>query len=136
MSIIRWKPFGELEDLMKDLSFNTFQLKTCDLAVDISEDEKNVFIEMHIPGIEPDKIDIEIEDNHLHISGSRVEEQKSEDRTYYHREIKRGSFERVISLPCTVDAQHVRAEQKNGTLRVVLPKTEQTKRSKITVNKV
>jgi HSP20 family protein len=89
MSMIRWKPFGSsLNDLIEDMSFNTFQLETSDLAVDISEDDANLFIEMQVPGIDPDKISLEIEDNHLHISGSREEKHETEDRNYYHREIK------------------------------------------------
>jgi HSP20 family protein len=136
MSIVRWKPFGTLHDLIEDIPFNTFQLETCDLAVDISENDVNVFVEIHIPGIDPDEVSIEIEDNHLHIIGSRQEEHETKDRNYYHKEIKRGSFERVVSLPCAVESKDARAEYKDGTLRLTLPKIQQSKRKKINIDKV
>ena len=135
MSIIKWKPFGELEDFFKDISFNDFYRESSDLAIDISEDKKNVIVEMQVPGINPDKIDIQVEDNHLHISGSRQDASETEDRTYYHKEIKRGSFERVVALPCAVKAGEARADFKEGTLTIVLPKSEGAQSQKIAINK-
>ncbi len=119
MPIIRWKPFEELDKFFEDIPFH---FTTWDLAVDVYEDDGNIKVEMHIPGIEPDKIDIEVEDNLLRVFGSREKIEKVENKHYYHKEIKRGSFERIIELPCSIVSEAAKAEFSDGVLRILLPK--------------
>ncbi len=135
MSIIRWRPFGALDDFFEDVPLHMFQLETCDLATDVSEDADAVLVEMHIPGMDPDHIDIRVENNHLHVSGNRKEEQEIEDRTYYQKEIRRGSFERVVTLPCSVHVSEAQATFKDGLLRIYLPKKEEQNSQSIKVKK-
>lgn len=126
MPIIKWKPFRDIEEFFEDFPFS----HTWDLAADVYEDDKNIIVEMHVPGIDPDKIDIQIENNHLVISGKRSEESTVTNKDYYKKEIRRGSFERVIALPASVAVEQATADIKDGVLRVSLPKSTESKESK------
>lgn len=119
MPIIKWRPFRDLDDMFDDFKQGN---NGWDLAADVYENDQEVVVTMHTAGIDPDHIDIEVEDTHLHVSGTRKEEQESEDQEYYRKEIRRGSFERVIPLPCHVDGEEARAEMKDGVLKIMLPK--------------
>src|SRR5690606_13671811 len=108
-------PFDELEKMLEH--------HTWDLAADVYEDNCNVIARMHVPGIDPDDIDIEIEDSHLHVYGERKHEKEIEEKNYYKKEICSGSFERIISLPCSVQEDKVAANCKDGVLTITMPKS-------------
>ena len=93
-----------------------------DLAIDVCEDDKNIYVSMNLPGIKPDEIDIEAEGNYLRISGTREQEKENKGKDYYSKEIKRGSFERIVTLPSSVDVDKSKAEIKDGVLNITLPK--------------
>ncbi len=120
MAIIRWRPLAELDQLFEELGRAGFAGK--DLAIDVYEENGNVVIEMQVPGIEPDKVDIHVEGDNIRISGTREEEHETEERNYFSKEIRRGGFERVIHLPVAVSAEQTRAELDHGVLRIILPK--------------
>ncbi len=129
MPIIKWKPFPDVEELFEEFPFSSFRVHTWDLATNVHEDNGNVIVTMHLPGIELDEIDIKAEDNYLTIAGSRKEEEKAKGKQYYHKEIKYGNFERVIELPCLVVGDRANAELKDGVLTVTLPKQEKMKKA-------
>jgi len=136
MPVIKWKPFHGIEEFFEEFPFSSFHVHTWDLAINVYEDKDSVIVEMHIPGIDLDKIDIKAEDNYLCISGSREEKEKIKDKHYYYKEIKYGSFERVIELPCPVIGEKTKAEFKDGVLKVTLPKQKKnTKTSNIKITK-
>lgn len=125
MAITRWKPFHHSFDEL----FNEFPSIThmhTDLACDIHEDNNNVYVEMHVPGISVDNIDIKAEETHLHITASREKETESADKHFYHKEIHRGSFERIIQLPAAVLGDKAKAEIIDGVLKIVLPKKQKS----------
>ena len=116
MSMIKWHPFAQLE---KDLANDDQGL---DLAVDMYEDNGNVVARMNVPGIEKKDIQVKIEGNELHISGKREEKEEVKNKNYYHKEIRYGSFDRMMTLPSAVDASRVTYDEKDGILTVVMPK--------------
>lgn len=118
MPIRKWKPLRELKEVFEG-----------ELAVDVWEDNTSLIIEMHIPGIPPDDIAVEVSNNYLIVKGSREEEKEKKDKHFYQKEIKRGMFERTLSLPAKVIADEAVAEFKNGILKVILPK-EKIKKSR------
>ncbi len=122
MAIIKWEPFGDVERFFEDFPLTTFKDLGTDLAVDVYEEGENVMAKMNIPGVDPEKINVSVEDNMLRVSGAHEEEKEEKQKHYYHKEIKKGSFERVIALPQDVQKDKVSAEYKNGTLTVTLPK--------------
>jgi HSP20 family protein len=104
-----------------------------DLAIDIYEEKGNVIVEMNLPGIDPDKLEITVHDGYLRIAGSRVEERENRDKNYFCKEIKRGAFERTVKLPARVKQDKADAQCKNGTLKILLPKLKEEKTGRISV---
>lgn len=134
MSLIKWEPFGDIDRFFEDFpSFPRQDKFGWDLAVDVYEKDNNVIAEMNLPGIDPDNIDISVEDNYLRVSGSREESKEEKDKQYYSKEIKRGSFERAVRLPDAVEKDKVKAEYDNGELTITLPKAPASKTEKIKV---
>lgn len=102
--------------------------------VDIYEDAEGVTVTMEVPGVEPKTLDVKVENGTLAITGERKLE-REENRDAYHRvERSYGTFFRSFTLPTTVDTEKVKAENKNGVLRVFLPRREETKPKKIAVH--
>jgi len=128
MSLIKWEPLMDIENVFD--SFPTLTKLGVDFAVDVYEKDKNIIAEMNLPGIDPDNINVSIENNYLRISGSREESKEEKNKHYYSKEIKRGTFERMVRLPGTVEEDKVTAEFKNGELVVTLPKTAESSSSK------
>lgn len=131
MAIIKWDPFGDFERFFgEDFSPMPMPKIGWDLATDVYEEDNNVVAEMNIPGIDSQKIDISIKDGYLRVSGSREEEKEKKRKDYYSKEIRRGSFERVVKLPAEVDESKTKAEHKDGVLRIVMPKISKEKPSR------
>jgi HSP20 family protein len=128
MSIIRWRP---LEKDFNKLLENLYEVS--DLPIDLYEENDSIGVEMAIAGINPDNIEITVEDNSLRITGERQEEEKEEDKNYYRKEIKRGSFERLISLPASVVPEEAYADVEDGVLKVILPKKKASKGNKVKI---
>lgn len=134
MSLIKWEPFDDFDRLFRDLSLTpTLKMPNFDLACDIYEDGNTLIAEMNIPGLDGEHIDVEIEDNHLRISGRREEVQEKKEKSHYTKEIRRGSFERTVVLPVAVHREGVSAEYENGVLKVLMPKRNEGEGNKITV---
>ena len=92
-----------------------------DLSVDVYEEQGEMIVKMGLPIINLEDLDISLEDDALTISGRREEESAIEKKDYYSKEIRRGSFSRIITLPKSVDASRARAQYKNGLLVVTVP---------------
>lgn len=109
--------------------FSGFDLMNFTPAVNLSEDKDHLIVETPIAGIDPSKVDIEIEDSVLKISGST--ESKTEvdekDRHFYRKEIRAGSFYRAVALPKSVEGSKAEAKYRNGILTISIPKSEQAK---------
>lgn len=131
MSLIKWEPFMDVDNLFE--SFPAVSKLGGDLAVDVYEKDNNLVAEMSLPGIDRHNIKVSVEDNYLHISGSREESKEEKKKHYYSKEIRRGSFERVVRLPSAVQKDKVSAEFKNGELTVTLPKTTEESSKKVKV---
>lgn len=136
MSLVKWEPFDEFDRAFRDfglLAPTRGGQVGFDLAVDVYDDGPNLVAEMNLPGLDGENIDVEVEHNHLRISGKREEVQEKKEKNHYAKEIRRGSFERVIPLPDRVAADKVEAEYEGGVLKVVMPKLGDTTESKIKV---
>ena len=96
-------------------------------AVDIYEDKNNIIIETQLGGIDPEKVDISIENNVLLIKGESEKKSEVEDKNYYRKEIRRGSFYRSVALPIEVDGDKASAINEDGILKITIPKASETK---------
>jgi len=105
------------------------------IPTDVSQDADNVYVEMHVPGINTDHIEIMVNEDQLRVSGEREESVEVQDRDYYHKEIKYGSFDRVIPLPCAVEKNKVLAVCEEGVLKITLPKKTEQEAATIKITK-
>lgn len=102
-------------------------------ACNVYEDEREFLIEAVLPGMEAKDVEIVYEDDVLTLKGERQAEPAETGRTYLLREMKYGRFSRSFTLPDNVNREKVSATYKDGVLRIALPKREETKPRRITV---
>jgi len=105
-------------------------------AVDVYEDENNVIVETQLAGVDPEKVDISIENDVLTIKGESEKKSEVEDKNYYRKEIRRGSFYRSVPLPAHVDKTQASAIAEDGVLKISIPKAAEAKPMQIKVKTV
>ncbi|PYV40300.1 MAG: hypothetical protein DMG06_20665 [Acidobacteria bacterium] len=91
-------------------------------AVDVYETEKEFVLMAEIPGVEQDKIDLQVIDHVLCLRGQREPSNEFPDQIYHRLERPSGRFERSFNLPEAINQNEIRAEMTGGVLTVVLPK--------------
>jgi len=96
-------------------------------AVDMYEDKENIVVETQLGGIDPEKVDISIENNVLTIKGESEKKSEIDEKNYYRKEIRRGSFYRSIPLPTKVDGDAASAVNEDGVLKITVPKASEVK---------
>ena len=101
--------------------------------VDVVDRDDEIIIKAEVPGVDKKDLDISVTDNTVSIKGSTSHEEKEEKGNYYHCEISRGSFSRVVPLPAEVDADKASSKFKDGVLELTLPKAKKTKRHTVKV---
>jgi HSP20 family protein len=159
-AMMRWEPFGDtmsLRDAMNALVEQSMVRPTgtfgrlLSAPMDVYAEGDNYVVEVALPGVNPESVDVSVQDNTLTISGefSSSEENRSDGQTtgqqtdgqstqqgnrrYLHRELMQGRFERSITLPTDVNGDQARAECHNGMVRLTLPKAESAKRKRIAI---
>lgn len=141
MALVRWDPFRELTALQSEvnrllgrsMAGETSERQSWLPSMDVVESEGDIKFKAELPGMKPEDIRIEMEDNVLTISGERKFEEKVREDKYYRIERRYGSFSRSIALPQNVRADQIEANYENGVLEVTIPKAEETKPKKIEV---
>lgn len=104
-------------------------------AVDMYEDKDNLIVETQLAGIDPEKVDISIENDVLCLKGEGEKKSEVEEKNYYRKEIRRGSFYRSIPLPAHVLGDQASAEAVDGVLKISIPKAPEAKPKKIEIKK-
>jgi len=99
-------------------------------AVNTREDEKNYYIEIDLPGVSKDDINVELNENKLTVSGERKTKEEVKKEDYYLVESSFGKFQRTFTLPENVDIEHIEAKDNNGVLEIIIPKANQPEVSK------
>jgi len=102
-------------------------------AVDIYEDKDNVIVETQLAGVDPEKVSITIENDVLCIKGEGEKKSEVEDKNYYKKEIRRGSFFRSVALPAHVLGDKATAEAIDGVLKISIPKAPESKPNTIKI---
>lgn len=105
------------------------------LALDVAEQDDKFIVKASVPGINPDEIEVTLNDGVLTIKGETKEDKEVKEENYHLRERHFGSFLRRIALPTNIDADNVEATNENGVLTLTLPKAEEVKPRRITVKK-
>lgn len=91
-------------------------------AVDVKEEENRFLIHADIPGVEPQDIEVHMDNGILTIRGERKSVSKNEKNGYKRVERVYGSFYRRFTLPDTADADSIKAESRNGVLEISIAK--------------
>jgi HSP20 family protein len=146
MTLVRWDPFRELEEVSDRLNRmfarpsaprttgkETMVVADWTPSVDISESEGEYQIKAEIPDVKKDDVKVTLEDGVLTIQGERKYEKEEKGKKYHRIERSYGSFVRTFSLPDVIDEEKVKAEFKDGVLNLHLPKSEKAKPKAIEV---
>ena len=136
-TLTRWDPFGELSELRTrfDRMFDQFEgrERAWTPAIDVARDDGNIVIHADLPGIKPDEVKIEVEDDILTVSGEHRESKEEKDKNYVRRERRYGSFSRSVALPPGVDAKKIKAKTHDGVVEVTVPLPQEAKKEPVTI---
>lgn len=129
----RWlRPFGWESPLWSEMA-KSMEVRVP--SVDVIDREEEVVVRAEIPGIDKENLEVSLSDDRLTIKGAtREEKEEKEAGDYTRREMSRGSFTRVITLPANVDGEKAKASFKDGVLEMTLPKMKPSKRLRINVH--
>jgi HSP20 family protein len=100
-------------------------------AINTREGEFAYHIEVDLPGMKKEDINIQIEDSTLIVSGERKVKDEIKEENYYKVESSFGTFSRSFSLPEDIDIENIHAESEDGVLEIVVPKLEKAKIDKV-----
>ena len=103
------------------------------IPLDIVRDGDEVLVHASVPGVKPEDISVAIEDGVPTITGESESKSEDEEGTYLRRERRSGSFRRSLRLPDSVDAEHARSSYENGVVTIALPKAEDKKARRLTL---
>jgi HSP20 family protein len=146
MAIVRWEPIRDLVSLqermnrMFDESFRGAGRANDDdwalggswaPAVDIYEKDGNIVLKAELPGIDPKSVEIRVENNVLSLRGERKLEEDVKKDGFHRVERTYGTFARSFTLPTVIDTEKIKAESKDGVLKLILPKREEAKPKQI-----
>jgi len=149
MAIVRWEPFRDLMGLQErmnrlfDDSYRANRGGGADEwalggswapAVDIYEQDGNIVMKAELPGVDPKAVDIRLENNTLTLRGERKLDHEVKEDNYHRVERSYGAFSRSFTLPTVVDQTSIKAEYKDGVLKLTLPKRDEAKPRQIQIN--
>jgi HSP20 family protein len=144
-ALATWNPFRELDEVQNRFSsfFNGFprfptngdvlKMSTWSPDVDITEDEKEYLVKADLPEVKKEDLKITLENGVLSICGERKSEKEEKNKKFHRIERSFGSFERTFTMPDDADAAKMKAEFKDGVLRVHMPKNPKAQPKKIDV---
>lgn len=143
MAVVRWEPFRELAALQNEMSRTLSQLwgagatggngGTWIPALDVWETDDAIVISVDLPGVDEDKISLEVEDGVLTISGERERKAEQKEGGYYRFERRYGSFTRSVTLPQGVDESQIKAQFSGGVLEISVPKPAEKRAKRIPI---
>jgi HSP20 family protein len=102
--------------------------------VNLFDAGEEVVLKAELPGVEPDKLDVEVRDDAVTLSGERhAGGTESRDAGFHRRERVQGQFRRVVRLPSRMDTESARAEYRHGVLTVRVPKAKEVRPRRVPV---
>jgi len=140
-TLVRWEPFRDIAQLQGEMGrlFNGLldsQSRSSQAwvpALDVWETDSELVYAFDLPGIEEDRISVELEDNVLTVSGERDRAEKTEGDRFYRYERRFGQFSRSVTLPQGVNEDEIKADYEAGVLEVRVPKPEEQKPKRIRI---
>lgn len=102
--------------------------------VDVYDRPDEIVVELELPGMKGQQMDVSLEQEHLIIEGSRARREDYDEAEGYYWERPMGRFHRVIHLPCAVDGDAIAAQYEDGLLTVRLPKAGRERARRIPIS--
>ena len=146
MNLVRWNPWREMTTLQSRINRlfdepffptdreNNEVMKTWYPVVDMFEENDSFVIKAELPGMDKKDISVDVKDRVLTLKGERKYENEVKEENYYRRERSYGKFQRAFTLPADIDPNEIKADFKDGLLKIEVPKPEAHKPKEITVH--
>lgn len=103
-------------------------------ALNLSESADAYHVELAVPGLKAEDLSVTFENGVLTISGEIKQATEQQERSYHRVERRYGRFSRSVTLPTSVRGDAIEARLEHGLLHLSVPKAEEVKPRKITVN--
>lgn len=102
-------------------------------AIDVYQKKDVVMVETPVPNVDPEKLSISVENDVLTIEGESEKKTEVDEKDYYRKEVRTGSFHRSVALPVAVDGDKAAAEYEDGVLKIKIPKAAAAKKKTIKI---
>ena len=137
-TLTRWDPFAELGELRSrfDRLFDERldgRERALTPAIDVVREGGHLVVRADLPGIKPEEVKIEVEDDILTISGEHTESVEEKDENYVRRERRYGSFSRSMALPVGINAKQIKAKTHDGVVEVTIPLPKEAKKEAVRI---
>ena len=145
MVVSRWDPFRDLMSIQNELNrlfgrtYAGAEAGTGSTGgasvppLDIFETKDHYMVNMELAGVDPDSVDVSVEDSTLTVSGERRFYADVPEEAFHRVERRYGPFQRSLSLPPTANPEKIRASFDKGVLTIEVPKREEAKPKKISI---
>lgn len=142
MALRRWEPFRELRQMQDNmdrlwrsvgLGGGDGEAEDGGIPLDVFQEGDNIVVKASLAGVDPEDIDVSIENDVLMIEGHSREEREHREGDYLMRERRTGSFHRALRLPDTVDFDQAQSHYENGVLSIIFPKIESKKARRLKI---
>lgn len=144
-ALTRWDPFRELQGMrdtidrlfaeMKPFGEGAMAFESAP-ALDIYETENAIKVDVPLPGVKPEEVEVTLTGNTLTIKGERKSKEEVKEENYYRREVRYGSFRRAVTLPETADTAKAEATFEDGMLHITFPRAAETQPQRLEVKTV
>lgn len=136
-----WSIFDELESLQTDMNRTLSDVgygrggrrSGVYPLMNVWSSANGIVVDVELPGVDPKDVEISVLGDELSLRGKVSQQAPAKGETYHRRERPTGEFARTLQLPFRADAAGVKANYRNGVLRLTVPRSEEEKPRKITV---
>lgn len=137
-ALTRWEPFAELGELRGHLDRMFDDLfdghgRRWTPAIDVERKNGSLVVRADVPGIKPEEVKIEVENDILTVSGEHEERKEEKGKNFLRRERRYGSFSRSLALPAGVDAKKIKASTRDGVVEVTIPLPSEPRQTKVEI---
>lgn len=137
-ALTRWEPFAELSELRGrlDRMFDEWGEggeRSSRLAIDVEREDGNLVVRADVPGVKPEDVKIEVEDDVLTVSAEHERREEKKDKHYLRRERRYGAVARSVALPPGVDPKAIKAHAHDGVVEVIVPLPSESKKEPVKI---
>ncbi len=144
MALVRWEPLQEFDKMRREMErmFDrvapriTFAPRGEGMPtlfmpdIDVYTTDKEVVVTANLPGVEPNKVSVEVSEDSVSIAGSAERSEEVKDQGFCLSERQHGEFARTIVLPERIRENEAKASFKNGVLTIRAPRAEEARAEK------